>query len=497
MHGMVISRPIILAQLSLLAVVSYAFCNNGQTWRSTTLRQSATLPFNNTVSKQPPPKRSIHLISLPPKDDTFSLPAESLIRECWKWKDSVLGDGRDYFVPRPKSLKAFHSLFVGMEIIVEMQDDLTLNKGRRSSSTDRDSIETIHAERTNDQLVDENIYNRRMRRTIKLCSFRSSTKYQSDDVAPDASTTTAEQVARTTVAFHLLQQIQSHRSQHSSFLQMSGLASWLDLPDAVNTLCMNSATNVIQIEESTRIMQLSQRLTCIEGARPISTHLSLIASGIAPRTNRPDREVIFRPYSSRDAHILLQLKRTAEVVSTLSSDKRGGGACMKILLDSALSAGKAARNEQIVPEIRKLKEFGSDGTPPIGLAKIVAEAAVQMAVNPTVDTCVARLNALGSANNIYLLRQRVNDVVDTLVDCDDPRFNKQDLQRVANELLHAPTMQLRSGEMTESDMEDAVKNIEADLKAYCASQSKLVEYNTFTAEPQQAFEFTPRTMICK
>lgn len=387
MHGMVISRPIILAQLSLLAVVSYAFCNNGQTWRSTTLRQSATLPFNNTVSKQPPPKRSIHLISLPPKDDTFSLPAESLIRECWKWKDSVLGDGRDYFVPRPKSLKAFHSLFVGMEIIVEMQDDLTLNKvafklpSRGDGQAQPIEIplkQFTQNEQTTNWLmrtytIEECVALSNCARFEVLLVLKENQQYQSDDVAPDASTTTAEQVARTTVAFHLLQQIQSHRSQHSSFLQMSGLASWLDLPDAVNTLCMNSATNVIQIEESTRIMQLSQRLTCIEGARPISTHLSLIASGIAPRTNRPDREVIFRPYSSRDAHILLQLKRTAEVVSTLSSDKRGGGACMKILLDSALSAGKAARNEQIVPEIRKLKEFGSDGTPPIGLAKIVAE----------------------------------------------------------------------------------------------------------------------------
>ena len=47
--------------------------------------------------------------------------------------------------------------------------------------------------------------------------------------------------------------------------------------------------------------QLGERLTSMEGAYEISNHLCLIAGGLAPRPSRPDREVIFRPYSSRDA----------------------------------------------------------------------------------------------------------------------------------------------------------------------------------------------------
>ena len=43
------------------------------------------------------------------------------------------------------------------------------------------------------------------------------------------------------------------------------------------------------------------------------------------------------------------------------------------MLDGALSAGKAARNERVVPEIRKLREYGPDGTPPLALARTVAE----------------------------------------------------------------------------------------------------------------------------
>jgi hypothetical protein len=39
----------------------------------------------------------------------------------------------------------------------------------------------------------------------------------------------------------------------------------------------------------------------MEGALAMCTHLSLVASRLSPRPNRPDREVVFRPYSSRDA----------------------------------------------------------------------------------------------------------------------------------------------------------------------------------------------------
>ena len=90
---------------------------------------------------------------------------------------------------------------------------------------------------------------------------------------------------------------------------------------------------------------------------------------------------------------MLQLKRTVEVISVLSStdDVDGGGrGRIKTILDGALSAGKAARNEKIVPEIKKLKAYGSDGTPPLALAKEVADVRNYMqyicSCNPTVSS---------------------------------------------------------------------------------------------------------------
>jgi hypothetical protein len=51
----------------------------------------------------------------------------------------------------------------------------------------------------------------------------------------------------------------------------------------------------------------------------------------------------------------------------------GGRGWIKTLLDGALNAGKAARNERLVPEIRRLREFGSNRPPPPALARVVAE----------------------------------------------------------------------------------------------------------------------------
>lgn len=82
---------------------------------------------------------------------------------------------------------------------------------------------------------------------------------------------------------------------------------------------------------------------------------------------------------------MLQLKRTADVISVLNSsentDSGGVRGRIKTVIDGALSAGKAARNEKIVPEITKLKVYGSDGTPPSALAKEVADVRIMCAIS--------------------------------------------------------------------------------------------------------------------
>lgn len=56
-------------------------------------------------------QNTIYLVSIPPLSDE----APSIVRELWEWKNTVLGDGRDYFVPRPRALKALSNLLLETE----------------------------------------------------------------------------------------------------------------------------------------------------------------------------------------------------------------------------------------------------------------------------------------------------------------------------------------------------------------------------------------------
>ena len=376
--------------------------------------------------------QTMHLISLPPTDNAYISPGESLIRECWRWKDATLGDGRDSFLPKPRALKEFHSLFVGMEIIITNNEEVSIvrppSSSMRESSNARKTRLSLHVD---DSIVNNNndgdggsttlndnngcVEKGRIQRSfineeqqgfvieecvalsncarldVILVLKREKKLQHQQQQWLNEDMTDSSHAARYAVAYNLQQQVQSRRSNSSSsLLDRIGLTTLMDLPGAIrkknNDNYYDDETETFSTNENgqrraNEIRQLANRLSTMEGARSISTHLSLVASGLSPRPNRPDREVLFRPYSSRDAHILLQLKRTVELVSALNmttTENGGGGGGggrgrIKTLLDSALTAGKASRNERVVPEIRRLKEFGSNGTPPSALARVVAE----------------------------------------------------------------------------------------------------------------------------
>jgi hypothetical protein len=110
----------------------------------------------------------------------------------------------------------------------------------------------------------------------------------------------------------------------------------------------------------------ANHMTQIKGREAVLLHLSLVAAGMADRPRRPDRETIFRPFSSRDAHVLLQLKRTKDALalssssaSLSSSGKKHNKRLLDQLLEYALRAGKAARNPQKVPLLEMMRDYGT------------------------------------------------------------------------------------------------------------------------------------------
>ena len=95
------------------------------------------------------------------------------------------------------------------------------------------------------------------------------------------------------------------------------------------------------------------------------------------------------------------------------------------------------------------------------------QAAIERAVKPAVTTCVANLVAmdLETTTQIANMRQSVNDIIASLAESSGG--GGKDLQKLANKLLHEPTMQLREGNLSHDDIQGVVRMIETQLIARC------------------------------
>jgi hypothetical protein len=228
---------------------------------------------------------TVHLLSLNwTPDECISKP----VRDVWKWKDSSLGDGRDFFVPKPKTIQALQDFI--LEHCPSLSECAVLSNCAR----------------------------------LEIVCVTQDFRDPVEDISRALSAQLASSQARKRPMYAML-------AQH------------VDLPD----LAIDPKAPVACSEESDEIATHWKHLVGVEA---VCRHLSLIAAGMALRPRRIDREVPFRPFSSRDAHILLQIKRTKEVAN---------GRRVQQLLDYALRAGKAVRNEDKVPELKELRSFGS------------------------------------------------------------------------------------------------------------------------------------------
>jgi hypothetical protein len=253
----------------------------------------------------------LHLLSLQWSSDKDPSKFSKPTRDLWKWKDAVLGDGRDYFVPRPRTLQALQSYLL------------------RPDDNDENSL-----------LLQECVI-------LSNCARFEVLVFTT---APTTSSVVVEHVTR-----RLLSQLASSQSRKGFMMTMP-----LDWPGAIhmNAPLLEKGSSVAQ--------QVCHFWTPLQDAEEIATHLACIAAGLAPRPSRPDRPVVFRPFSSRDAHILLQLKRTLDTF---------GGSALKHLgkvLRTALEAGKAARDCHRVPELMELRAYGT------GDSSFAAEAPLEL-----------------------------------------------------------------------------------------------------------------------
>ena len=447
----------------------------------------------------------LHLVSLP-YTDTDSIDdgddSSILLKKCWQWKDSITGDHytprrqrrrrrcRIKFIPRALTIQQFQELFIGVKIHVVIDEDTKMKVVLKNTQTSLD----------NDIVID----------------VPSSSKYITNNTTPSSSsynTNNAKAAIEETIfTIEECSVISTCARMDIIFVLQSDTNN--DILKQIATQYLVAYTIQQQLhftsyqstkEQEKEVHLIANELKHIEGSRSISTHLCLVACGLATRPDKSTSEVIFRPFDSQDAHILLQMKRSVEIVSVMGdmsatrhTDKKHKGkkqnrrrrsstgrlesnrnkastqdstSCgrIKTLLDTALTAGKKARNEAAIPEISSLKEYSKDDTPNEIMLPTI-DAVMDRAIKPCVSKCIKRLESFenGSSSQITNLRMQVYAIVDTLTEQHDNRSDVSiQLKKLANKLLHQPTMQLRQEKLSDIELEDIILQIELRLKEHC------------------------------
>ncbi|KAL7553265.1 hypothetical protein ACHAWF_016520 [Thalassiosira exigua] len=445
----------------------------------------------------------VHLLSVPYPAPNATTDEGILLQDFWLWKDRALGDGADHFVPRrqrrrrrgtvefvsrSEALRQFQMLFVGMEIRIVggsgCDDGLKL------------ALKNGHPPHVMDLSV-----------SLGLLSSLEPSSFETTFTVEECS------VLSTCARFDVILVIRSNSlaETNDSTLEMdtvkaaAGIASLYAVASTVHEQVRASRQSTSSDQQS-RVVRIASQLAHLEGTRSISKYLALVASGLTRRPDRPTSDVIFRPYSSRDTHILMQLKRCVEVISVLGDQARKEDTALrrkecqrrkkrkrrnksignaqsrrkatskmnspsrgriKVLLDSALRAGKMARNADVVPKIARLRKFTSeDAVPPDELCGPVIGAVMKSAISPSVNWCTSRLAAMDDdmSARIQRLRKRVLGTVDDLAK-HEGRNNLQ-LKQLANRLLHKPTMQIREGRLNGKEIESVAVGIERQLRQH-------------------------------
>ena len=353
-----------------------------------------------------------------------------------QWKYYILGDGGVYFDQRPKTLISLNQCL--LEYIMK---------------------ELLYGIENTNNIVIDNMECA----VISTCKrFEILITYESRKNMTDMIDIKNE--IKSIIASFLMKQIQSKRKRLKvlSYLPFTTIP-W-DKPSRIKSFVLNQYGYNYENRrlDDTLKSNIENEIIIINGTSQVAERLILLASGLLDRP-------IFRPFSSRDAHIMSQIKGTSEAsqryslpnaidmknhtITSMTWNKNTK--YTKLLFDCALQGGKASRSPKVVPILDELrsKSIGADG--PLDLSIKAAESAKILAVQPTLQSCLERLKAMEASEKIKNLHDHVLRVVmknGINVDVD------KEWGRQINKILHKPTVDLRLGR--DVDVEQVIMNIE-------------------------------------
>ncbi|CAJ1380244.1 unnamed protein product [Effrenium voratum] len=316
------------------------------------LRSPRALPVEDTV----------HVVTLRKPGDQVHACAW---RRCWTWKERVLGDGHDFFVPRQKTTAKLAKALLREEGLEEVA---VLGNCKRLDIY-------VASERKREELPE-------------------------------------------VLAAALCRQMAWHRT-----FAVGWLCQVLDVPEAVAEPADCEKFRGQVAEEALRLLARLELRSGEESA----AYLCRVAAALEGR----DKEK-FDPCNAREAHIMLQLKRSLEAV-----DDHDGpcGRRLRLLLRMALEAGKAARSATL-PELAGLGSKAS--------RRAAFEAAEVKVVKPQVAKCVAKLRGLRHGRRVAALRARAAELLEAAELRAGSEAETRARRRVSR-LLHAPSLALKAG----------------------------------------------------
>jgi hypothetical protein len=375
---------------------------------------------STTISTTATPTTSMHLLSLncpssqEGEDDGHNGPRSTsttdssreleLLEDVWRWKDVVLGDGRDFFAPHCKMLAILQSVIMLTSTDCSSNDSYIVTIQECSILSNCARLEII-----------------------LVVSSRLRDEADIDAAAAAAAAAEARMIDSFTrvVSNCIADQVRAYKAPQELFPET-------EEDDVVPTYLYYDGR------------LLSNHWTHVQGMQHVCRRLCWIAAGIALKPIDPTNAPIeFRPFASQDSHITWQLKRTVEVAE---------GTTIQKVLQSALRAGKACRNVEKVPEIGLLEDAVLRTSWSKAADVDAAKAAViHKVIEPAVQDYLDTMRASDRAKIIQQLRSTVMSWSQN--DEEEKWLRKQ---------LHGPTLESRTD--VSFDLEIEMESIQRKLE---------------------------------
>ncbi len=371
------------------------------------------------------------------------------MKQLKRWKYYALGDGGVYFDQRPNTLIALNGL-----ILDRIKNELLSNMF--------DQYYTYH-QCDNDE---EKICDNDIKLNIECAVISTCRRFEillTVEIIEERKTKIIgyKSQIKNIVASCIAEQIICQRRKLQLQEILPFLALPLDRPSRIKYKSQEQLSAATLMPSRLRNIydglkgNIEAEIEVFSGVHDVASRLINMSSGLLERS-------LFRPFSSRDAHIMAQIKRSAngslrqscsyvreknngeETVQQINHgyyNDKNTTKYIKILFDSALQGGKATRSPKVVPILYQLRKESNGADGPPKLSAEAARSAEILAIEPTLNACIEKFKSLEFSDSINTLRSDARRIA---------KQNGIDLDRddgkAIRSILHQPTIDLRRGQ---------------------------------------------------